>query len=226
MARLQGQRVLITQVDDYMGPAISSLFQAEGAILATSAARLDTPDAIDAVLAQSIDIDVLIANLAHPPLGSKVDAIADDDWQILFDTMVTPLMQLVRGVAPGMKQRGGGRIVAVTSAAPLRGIPAFSAYCAARGAQNAFVRAAGLELAPFNIQFNAVGQNYVSNEEYYPPQQVASEKFQRHLKNNVPSQRLAEASESAELALFLASGLSRHMVGQVVPLAGGWATNS
>jgi 2-keto-3-deoxy-L-fuconate dehydrogenase len=224
MGRLQGQRVVITQADDYMGPAISRLFADEGAEIIECRGHLDTPAAVDAVLAQCSDIDVLVANLAHKPLGASVESIVDDDWQRLFATMVTPLMQLVRGVTPAMKSRGGGRIVAVTSAAPLRGIPNFSSYCASRGAQNAFVRAAGLELAPFNIQFNAVGQNYVSNEEYYPPEQVATEKFQRHLKNNVPSNRLAESSESAELALFLASGASRHMVGQVVPFAGGWAT--
>lgn len=226
MARMQGQRVLLTQASDYMGPAINTLFTQEGADVIQCEGHLNSQEAVSAVLEQAHGIDVLVANFAHKPLGAKLEKIADGDWQVLFDTMVTPLMQLVRGVTPIMKERGGGRIVAITSAAPLRGIAGFSAYCAARGAQNAFVRAAGLELAPSNIQFNAVAQNYVSNDEYYPPEQVASEKFQKHLRNNVPIGRIAEAQESAELALFLGSGASRFMVGQVVPFAGGWVTTT
>ena len=64
-------------------------------------------------------------------------------------------MRIVRAITPQMIARRRGKIVAVTSAAPLRGIPKATGYCAARGAQNAFVRAAGLELARNNIQFNA-----------------------------------------------------------------------
>ncbi len=76
-----------------------------------------------------------------------------------------------------MKERQSGKIVAVTSAAPLRGIPNTSGYCAARGAQNAFIRAIGLELAKFNIQVNAIAQNYVRNETYYPDTLLQNEKF-------------------------------------------------
>jgi 2-keto-3-deoxy-L-fuconate dehydrogenase len=106
----------------------------------------------------------------------------------------------------------------------LRGIPNASGYCAARGAQNAFVRAAGIELAPHNVQFNAVGQNYVRNPTYYPEDLLEDPRFAKHLARNVPSQRVAEGWESAELALFLASDKSDFMVGQVIPFAGGWVT--
>jgi len=144
----------------------------------------------------------------------------------MFDTMVHPLMRLIRHFAPLMAERGHGKIVAITSAAPLRGLPGSAAYCAARGAQNAFIRATGLEFAAANVQINAIAQNYVSNPEYYPDELVASERFQNHLKRNVPIRRIARAEESAELALFLASNNSDFMVGQVVPFAGGWATNT
>ena len=116
----------------------------------------------------------------------------------------------------------GGEIVAVTSAAPLRGIPGVAAYCAARGAQNAFVRAAGLELAPAGVQLNAIAQNYVRNEAYYPDDLVATERFQTHLARNVPRGRLAEPHETADLAVFLASPRSDFIVAQVIPFAGGW----
>ncbi|HTU58896.1 MAG TPA: SDR family oxidoreductase, partial [Polyangiales bacterium] len=158
-----------------------------------------------------------------PPCPAGVDRIVDADWHSLFDTLVHPLMRLVRAVAPAMIAQKRGKIVAITSAAPLKGIANHAAYCSARGAQNAFVRAAGLELAAHNVQLNAVAQNYVQNESYFPAELLATERFQKHLARNVPLGRAAHGWESAELALFLASDKSDFMVGQCVPFAGGWA---
>lgn len=221
--RLTGKRVLLTQADAYMGPAVQALFEREGAQVTADISDLRQESAIDALLQRAGAVDVLVANLAHPPCPASVERIADADWQSLFDTLVTPLMRLVRAVAPAMIARKGGKIVAITSAAPLRGIANHGAYCAARGAQNAFVRAVGIELAAHNVQLNAVAQNYVQNDSYFPAEVLASEKFQKHLARNVPLGRAAHGWESAELALFLASDRSDFMVGQVVPFAGGWA---
>lgn len=222
--RLLNKRVLVTQSGDYMGPAVHALFDAEGADVTAVPGPVPN-EGFAAYIEAMSDMDIVIANLAHAPSSSPVADIQDEDWQGMFNTMVEPLMRLVRHFAPQMAARGHGKIVAITSAAPLRGIPGSTAYCAARGAQNAFIRAAGLEYAASNVQINAVAQNYVSNPAYFPGELVASEKFQRHLKLNVPIRRVAEAQESAELALFLASGNSNFIVGQVVPFSGGWATN-
>ena len=118
-----------------------------------------------------------------------------------------------------------GKIIAITSAAPLRGIANTSAYCAARGAQNAFVRAVGLGLAPHNVQFNAVAQNYVKNETYYP-KDLDSRANGSSATSSATSRlrRVAEGWESAELVLFLASDKSDFLSGQVIPFAGGWVT--
>ena len=84
----------------------------------------------------------------------------------------------------------------------------------------------GLNVIGHGVNINAVAQNYVSNPAYYPDDLVASERFQQHLARNVPIRRVARDSESAELALFLAGDNSDFIVGQVVPFAGGWATNT
>lgn len=223
---LEGRRVLVTQCTDYMGPPIAELFAAEGAAVIQSEGILRSAAQVNELVEAAGPLDIVAANLALDPRSQPVTEIEDANWSALFAALVDPLLWLVRAVAPGMIERGAGKIVAVTSAAPLRGIPGSSAYCAARGAQNAFVRAAGLELAPSNIQLNAIAQNYVGNAEYYPPELVASDRFQKHLARNVPARRVAEPSETAELALFLASQRSNFIVGQVVPFSGGWATTT
>ena len=94
---------------------------------------------------------------------SKRPKLSKDDWNKLINSLVHPLMYLVRAVTPQMIERKSGKIIAITSAAPLKGIPNNAAYCAARGAQNGFIKAAGLELARSNVQVNAIAQNYINN---------------------------------------------------------------
>jgi 2-keto-3-deoxy-L-fuconate dehydrogenase len=224
--RLENKNVLVTQASDYMGPAISELFQSEGANVSAVEGFVPFDQSFDDYAAPYADVDMVIANLAFDPTNSPVADITDDGWQNLFDVMVHPLMSIIRYFGPKMADRGHGKIVAVTSAAPLRGIAGSSAYCAARGAQNAFVKASGIEFARHNVQINAVAQNYVSNPAYFPDELVETERFQKHLSRNVPIGRVARSEESAELALFLASDKSDFIVGQVVPFAGGWAINA
>jgi 2-keto-3-deoxy-L-fuconate dehydrogenase len=221
--RFEGKRVLVTQSSGFMGPALVELFQREGATVVADDRDLKPAGACEQAIADAGAIDALVANLAHPPVAAPVEQIRDGDWHALFDALVHPLMRLVRAAAPAMIARRRGKIVVMSSAAPLRGIARNGAYCAARGAQNAFVHAAGLELAPHQVQINAVAQNYVKNATYYPEALLKTERFAQHLTRNVPAQRVAEGWESAELALFLASDKSDFMCGQVIPLAGGWA---
>ena len=224
--RLAGKKVLITQVNEYMGPAINELFSKEGAEITTWTDPVPYDERFADLANETGKVDIVIANLAHDPCNTPLEQIADDDWMSLFNTLVHPLMTLTRHFAPKLAAQGGGKIVAVTSAAPLRGIPGSTAYCAARGAQNAFIRASGLEFASRNVQINAIAQNYVSNPAYYPDELVATERFQKHLQRNVPIGRVAHAWETAELALFLASDNSNFIVGQVMPFSGGWVTTT
>jgi len=218
------RRALITCANDYMGPAIAAKFDQIGLDVACDPANPLDAVAIEKMLAAAGEVDILIANLAEPPRLSPVQDIRDEDWQRLFAVMVDPLMMLVRAIVPQMQKRGSGKIIAVTSAAPLRGLPNGSAYCAARAAQNGFIKAVGLELARSNIQVNAIAQNYVNNNTYYPDELLDNPKFQDHVKRNVPVNKVGRPEETAELAAYLASEDCTHMAGQIIPLAGGWAS--
>ncbi len=215
---------LITCVDRYMGEAIKVKFEALGIQVVTGGSPMESETDLEALVNRAGDIDILVANLAEPPMTGPVQLINNSDWNKLFDSLVHPLMYLVRAVVPQMLERKSGKIIAITSAAPLKGIPNNSAYCAARGAQNGFIKAVGLELARSNIQVNAIAQNYINNNTYYPDDILDNEKFLDHVKRNVPTNKVGAAEETAELAAYLASEQNSHMVGQIIPLAGGWAT--
>jgi 2-keto-3-deoxy-L-fuconate dehydrogenase len=215
---------LITCIDRYMGPAIKQKFESLGINVVTGEGPMNSEAEVVELVRAAGPIDILVANLAQPAMTGPVQNIQNDDWNKLFESLVHPLMYLVRAVTPQMLERKAGKIIAVTSAAPLKGIANNAAYCAARGAQNGFIKAVGLELARSNIQANAIAQNYVNNDTYYPDDILDNEKFLTHVKRNVPTNKIGAATETAELAAYLASENCSHMVGQLIPLAGGWAT--
>jgi 2-keto-3-deoxy-L-fuconate dehydrogenase len=207
-----------------MGKAIKEKFEELDINVIAGPSLMRSEQEVNELVANAGDIDILVANLAEPPMTGPVQSIDNENWNLLFDSLVHPLMYLVRAVTPQMLARKRGKIIAVTSAAPLRGIPNNAAYCAARGAQNGFIKAVGLELARSNIQVNAIAQNYINNNTYYPDDILENEKFLEHVKRNVPTRKIGAASETAQLAAYLSREDCSHMVGQIIPLAGGWAT--
>ena len=221
--RLQGKRVLVTQADDYMGPATMELFGAEGAEVIADTSDLTQPGACEALIEQTGHVDILIANLASANYSGIFATDLDDaSWANTFDVMVHPLHRLCRAVLPQMIERQAGKIVVYGSATALKGLKTVTAYSAARAAQVGYVQSLGVEVAPNNIQVNLIAQNYVENPDYYPPELVATERFQKHLARNVPAGRLATGREDAQLALFLASNQSDFIVGHALPFSGGW----
>lgn len=222
--RLENKRVLVTQADDYMGPATIEVFSEAGANVMAHTGDLTQPNACEQLIADSGAIDVLVANLASPNFsGIPTAELTADAWHCAFDVMVHPLHSLCRAVLPQMLDRKRGKIVVYGSASALKGMRTLAAYSAARAAQVGYVQSLGVEVAPHNIQVNLIAQNYVENPIYYPPAVREKESFQNSLRRQVPLGRLATAREDALFALFLASDESDFFVGQAIPFSGGWA---
>jgi 2-keto-3-deoxy-L-fuconate dehydrogenase len=223
MSNLDGKRILVTQASDFMGPALCQELRASGAQVIADHRVLLQPQDAQWVIEAAGPLDALVINLAMPAPSTPVAQIDEPEWQQVFDTMVHPLPRLVRAVLPGMKSRGGGKIIVMGSASALRGMKRAASYSAARGAQLAFVQAAGVELAADNIQLNAVAQNFVDNPTYFPPEVQANPRFQERLQREVPLGRLVKAEEDAKFVAYLCSDAASCFVGQVFPVSGGWA---
>lgn len=221
---LTGQRVLITQAGDFMGPVLCKVFAEHGAELITDTGELTDPNAPAQLIARAGRVDVLVANLALPAPGTGALDSTDDEWRRLFAVMVEPLPRLARAVLPQMIERNSGKILVIGSAAALRGIKRTTSYAAARGAQLAFAQALGIEVAPQRIQVNAIAQNFVENPTYFPPELQANPAFQKRLQREVPLGRLVSAEEDARFAAYLCSAAADCFVGQVFPICGGWVT--
>ena len=84
------------------------------------------------------------------------------------------------------------------------------------------MQAVGVEVAPHNVQVNAIAQNFVDNPTYFPPAGQALPAFQDRLRREVPLGRLVGAREDAMFAAYLSSSAADCFVGQVFPVCGGW----
>ena len=219
---LRGKRVLITQSTEFMGPVLCEVFAEQGAEVVASPEGLADPDAAERVVRGAGQIDVLVANLAFmAPTTAAVD-VSELEWRQVFAALVDPLPRLVRAAAPDMVRRRAGKVLVIGSASALRGMKRGSSYSAARGAQLAYVQAVGVELAPHQVQVNAIAQNFVDNPTYFPADVQANPRFQERLAREVPLGRLVGAREDAQFAAYLCSSAADCFVGQVFPVCGGW----
>ena len=220
---LTGKRILITQAGDFMGPALCRVFADLGAEVIADHRPLLDPELPAALVSAAGPLDALVANLSITAPSTPAVAVEDEEWRETFAHLVEPLPRLIRAVLPQMQERRAGKIVLMGSASALRGMKRASTYSAARGAQLAYIQAVGVEAAPFNVQINAIAQNFVDNPTYFPPEIQAKPAFQERLRREVPLGRLVSADEDATLAAYLCSEAANCFVGQVFPMCGGWA---
>jgi 2-keto-3-deoxy-L-fuconate dehydrogenase len=248
--RLTGKVVLITNVGQYMGPACAEEFAKEGAILAlhdrTEAraqgalelaraygrdASVVTGDltvsgeanrAVRAVAERHGRLDVLVNNSSHPPVGGPVDEVSDETWRSMAAHLYDEPFFCLRAAIRVMKRQGHGKVVNITSAVAIPGLPNYAAYSAARAGANGLTRAVGREVARHNIQVNAIAQNFVENPTYFGPEVTGHPEKLARVVRNIPAGRLARSEESAKLCVFLACDESDFFCGQVIPFAGGW----
>ena len=219
---LQGKRILVTQADAFMGPVLCEVLAECGAKVIADTGPLLTPERIESLIQKAGHIDVLIANLAIPAPNTQAVEATDDEWESVFAHIVTPLPRLVRAVLPQMIERRAGKILLMGSASALRGMKRRSTYSAARGAQLAYIQSVGVEMAPLNIQVNAIAQNLVENPTYFPPEVQALPAFQERIRWEVPLGRLVSAREDASFAAYLCTTAANCFVGQTFPVCGGW----
>jgi NAD(P)-dependent dehydrogenase (short-subunit alcohol dehydrogenase family) len=250
--RLTGKVALITNVSEFMGPAITEEFAREGATLAlhdrdeaaakpiaaiaTAMGRetlvltadltrsTEADRVVTATVARFGHLDILVNNSANPPTGSPTERVTDAQWRDMMSRLLDEPFYCLRAALRVMRPAKRGKIINMSSAAAFPGLPNYAAYSAARAGVNGLTKAVGREVARDGIQVNAIAQNYVENPTYFPPALTAdAEKLSRMIKN-IPAGRLARSEESARLAVYLASEDADFFIGQVIPFAGGWVT--
>jgi 3-oxoacyl-[acyl-carrier protein] reductase len=162
-----------------------------------------------------IDILVINATLIHVHKGIE-DLTWADTLQHLEFFVKSPLL-LAKCVVPSMKKNNYGRIINIGSEVFERGIPGFSNYVAAKGAQLGLTRSWANELGAYQITVNLVAPGWIPTEMHKDDPEEMKSDYAKH----VPLQRMGEPEDIAEMVMYLASDAAKFITGQRITVNGG-----
>jgi NAD(P)-dependent dehydrogenase (short-subunit alcohol dehydrogenase family) len=246
-APLDGRIALVTGAAQGMGAAHARRLRADGARVAVNdrtpspaltalageldgfAAPADIRDPaqvkamVDAVEASLGAVDVLVANHAYMTMAPFLEHDLDDWWKVV-DTNLGGTFHLVQAVLPGMRRRGEGRIVVISSEWGVTGWPEATAYAASKAGLISLVKTLGRELAPEGIVVNGIAPGVTDTPQLQVDADAAGlplEQMHAEYARTIPLGRIAEAGEISAVVSLLADFRVAAMVGQVVQANGG-----
>lgn len=161
-------------------------------------------------------VDILVNNAGISHIGLFQDTTWEE-WQNIISTNLTSVYAMCREAIPAMIWNGQGKIVNISSVWGVTGASCEVAYSAAKGGLNALTQALAKELAPSNIQVNAIACGVIDTEMNH----FLSQEERDALMEEIPAGRMGTPEEVAELAWQLASGHA-YLTGQIIRLDGGW----
>jgi len=164
-------------------------------------------------------IDILI-NSAGINIRGAIDELMPEDFKKVMDVNVNGTWLCSRAVVPYMKQNKRGSIINMASTLGLVGLANRTPYTASKGAVVQMTRALALELAPFNINVNAICPGPFLTEMNIPI--AHTDEAKNFVVGATALGRWGELREIQGAAIFLASDAATYMVGSMLTVDGGW----
>lgn len=179
-------------------------------------ADMGNPADVEQVYRNLSHLDVLVNNAGISYIGLLTD-MSTEDWRRIMSVNLDSLFYTSKPAIPLMLKRHAGRIINISSVWGNVGASMEVAYSASKGGVNSFTKALAKELAPSNIQVNAIACGVIdtSMNACFSGEELEA------LRAEIPADRLGKAKEVAALALQLANAPS-YMTGQIITIDGGW----
>lgn len=171
---------------------------------------------IQNIFAQIPVLDVLVNNAGISYIGLLTD-MSYNEWKEVIDTNLNACFLTCRYAIPEMIKRHSGKIINISSVWGNVGASMEVAYSASKGGVNAFTKALAKELAPSNIQVNAIACGVIDTD----MNKCFNDAELQSLIDEIPADRLGQPEEVAELVKLLCTG-NEYLTGQIITLDGGW----
>lgn len=161
-------------------------------------------------------LDVLVNNAGIAHIGLLSDMTAEQ-WHRVISVNLDACFYTCKYAIPLMLQKHSGRIINVSSVWGNVGASMEVAYSASKGGVNSLTKALAKELAPSNIQVNAIACGVMDTD----MNRCLSSQDMAALKEEIPADRLGNPEEAAKLILQIAEA-PKYMTGQIITIDGGW----
>ncbi|WP_204058348.1 SDR family NAD(P)-dependent oxidoreductase [Microbispora corallina] len=147
-----------------------------------------------------------------------IDETSEEEWHATLDANLTSAFLVVKSFLPGMRERGRGSVITMSSLAARTPTPASAAYTAAKAGVVALTRQLAHELGPYGIRVNCVAPSTIMTDRL---EGRMPEEFRNRVLAEHPLGRLGTPLDVAEVTAFLASDASSWLTGLTIDVAGG-----
>jgi 3-oxoacyl-[acyl-carrier protein] reductase len=224
--------VLCARGEEALEQTRAALEVAHGVPVLAVAADLSTVAGVNRVTQAAFErfgrVDILVTNTGGPPAGT-FEQHSPEAWQAATNLLLTSVVELTRAVLPGMKERGWGRILNITSIAVKQPVAGLMLSNSLRAAVTGMARTLANEVASFGITVNNILPGYTRTDRVEHLAQATAERegispdeAAARWTREIPMQRLGEPAEFAALAAFLCSARASYITGTSIPVDGGW----
>jgi 3-oxoacyl-[acyl-carrier protein] reductase len=191
------------------------------------AAKVDVTDeaSIAGIIREAGGAAEILVYVAGGVRGQKprpLEEVPADDFAGIVDVNLKGAFLFAKAVAPGMKRKGAGRIITISSRAGLAtSLTGIQSYAAAKHGQIGLVKQLAQELGPFGITVNSVAPGFMRTSPDYERQWTGYDAaFQAQLLDRIAMRRMGTPEDVAHAVLFLASDYASWITGQVLAVTG------
>jgi NAD(P)-dependent dehydrogenase (short-subunit alcohol dehydrogenase family) len=224
---LEGARVTIcARRKDVLENAAAAIRAAGGEVLAVPA-DVTRADDVAAVVRATTEryggVDILVNN-AGTSAAAAFEKVDDETWHQDLELKLMAAIRFCRATIPHMRQRGGGRIVNVTTVGGKAPAPRALPTSVTRAAGINLTKSLATEYAPDNICVNTICIGLVKSMQWERRANGDVEAYYREVAKRVPLGRVGEAAEFADLVAFLVSARAAYITGTAINFDGGMAS--
>lgn len=165
------------------------------------------------------DLSICVNSAGTNRPGPTIDQPVGD-FDLVMDVNVRGTYLVCRAVGRVLVERGGGRLINVSSQMGSVGYPGRAAYCASKHAVNGLTKALAVEWAPHAVTVNAVAPTFIETPLTAP--MFEDEAFKAEVLRRIPMGRIGRVEEVSAAVAFLASPAASLVTGQILLIDGGW----
>ncbi|HEX2911750.1 MAG TPA: SDR family oxidoreductase [Chloroflexia bacterium] len=174
---------------------------------------------VEQTVARFGGVDIVVNNAATNPHFGPLLTSEDTMWDKTIKVNLEGYFWLIKAAVPSMQQRGGGKVVNITSIAGLQSLKWQGLYGITKAGVIHMTKTLAIELGDSNIQVNAIAPGFVKTK--FSSVLWQNEQLARKMVETTPAHRIADPDDIARVALFLASPGSDFITGQTIVADGG-----